>query len=847
MGPAGEDGGQLGPAPFTPGTGLATALPETSGDGTIAPTKPDFEPDSAPNPTTRPAATAPLNSDLRRAPAPAPVSEDLDPTIAAGSVRASPWVVMLHTIQLAALIVAALAVLPLELAEPRLVFSYCAPIVLICTALLFAAATRRDRDQSDLHSAWALFAVATTGIALIVVLRSIVGGGQSSQSTAAGLTACSLVELTAVWLLLRGRSPRWAPSTGWDGSVVALGATAIGIGLVELSRTFNQTGTGATATDLARMLAEIAPFIAVLTALAITAPPPRPQLLRLAGGLTAVTLADVLALTLNGTPALLTPVIEDETRNLLARGLGLLALTGYAALGLGATDLTSGRRADRRRRPGARSGSLAGGVVVACTVIVAAAVLDSRAPRVAAGLALACLGIALARTRRALREVQQAGRLDPRPRTDDLTGLANRRALSEALAGDRHPGGPDIGWAGWAGWADEIALLLVDLDRFKDVNDGLGHEAGDRLLTEVGARLRTALRPTQLLARLGGDEFAIVLPAAGAEQARRVAEGLLGSLLEPFEIDGSRLHVQASIGMATCHPSRGEPKDLLRQADVAMYQAKSSGTGIELYDPERDEGGPERLRRTDELRQALQRGDIEVHIQPQVDLRTGVITGAEALARWRHPEDGVLLPDSFLPLAEHTGLMRPVAAVVLDRALEACATWWLAGHHVPVSVNLGADDLRDPKLPGRVTDVLKRCCLPADALRVEITEQALLTDPAAAAVILARWRADGIAVAIDDFGTGYSSLSYLRELPIDEVKLDRAFIADIRRPTTSTIVRHTVAMAHGLWARVVAEGIEDEATARILTDLGCDVGQGLYFGPAMTTSEFIARLQAEPR
>ncbi len=166
---------------------------------------------------------------------------------------------------------------------------------------------------------------------------------------------------------------------------------------------------------------------------------------------------------------------------------------------------------------------------------------------------------------------------------------------------------------------------------------------------------------------------------------------------------------------------------------------------------------------------------------------------------------------------------------------------------MPVSVNLKTDDLRDPELPGRVTDVLRRYSLPPDALRVEITEQALMTDPAAAALVLARWRADGVAVAIDDFGTGYSSLSYLRELPIDEVKLDRAFVADIRRPTTSTIVRHTVAMAHGLWARVVAEGIEDEATARIVTDLGADVGQGLYFGAAMTTTEFVERLQAQPR
>jgi diguanylate cyclase (GGDEF)-like protein len=830
MEPAGQDGGGPGPVSSPPGAGLATALPQAQGGSSRATDGPIADPQSPADPATgsTPAAAIPDT---------APLGPE--------SAAPSRWVVMLRTLQLAVLTVAALAVLPTGLPEPTRVLSYCAPIVLLSTAALFAGAARRNHPGPG--SAWALFAVAVTGIGLTLLLRPVVGDERFGSGAAAALALGCLVQLTAIWVLLRGRSPRWAPSTGWDGSVVALGATAIGIGAFELSLTFSRADPDPTMAALTWMLTETALFVTGLTALAIAAPTSRPQLRRLATGLTAVTLADLVALTLNGTPALLTPVLDDPAENLVARLLGLLALAGYAALGLGAGGLPRGRRADRRRRPEGRRGALASGVVVACTVILAAAVIDPAAPRVGAGLALACLGIALARTRRALREVQQAGRTDPRPRTDDLTGLANRRALSEALAGDRHPGGdPDAGWAGWAGWADEIALLLVDLDRFKDVNDGLGHDAGDRLLTQVGARLRTALRPTQLLARLGGDEFAVVLPAAGAEQARRVAEGLLGSLREPFEIDGSRLHIQASIGMATCHPSRGEPTDLLRQADVAMYQAKASGAGIELYDAERDEGGPERLRRTDELRQALQRGDIEVHIQPQVDLRSGLITGAEALARWRHPEDGVLLPDSFLPLAEHTGLMRPVAAVVLDRALAACATWWAAGHQIPVSVNLGADDLRDPELPGRVTDVLRRHALPPDALRVEITEQALLTDPAAAAVVLARWRADGVAVAIDDFGTGYSSLSYLRELPIDEVKLDRAFIADIRRPTTSTIVRHTVAMAHGLWARVVAEGIEDEATARIVTDLGCDVGQGLYFGAAMTTAEFVSLLQAQP-
>ncbi len=718
--------------------------------------------------------------------------------------------------------------------------------MLVATALLFAGAGRRDRAGVALGWAWTLLAVAALAVAVLRLTWAAPEHPRFTGPIAAGLTVGCVLELAAVWLLLRHRSPRWAPSNGWDGSVVALGAAAIGVSALELAMNLRRDDAVLTATALTPAIAETALFVGVLTALAVAGPASRPQLRRLAAGLATVTLADLLALALNGTPALFTPVLGGTGPHHQARALAVLALIGYAAMGLGAVDPPTGRRADRRQRPLDRAGSLAGAVVLACTAIVAAAVISPRAPRIGAGLALACLGIALARTRRTLRQVQQTGRIDPRPRTDDLTGLANRRALSEALAGDRHPVDPDDhGWAGWAGWADEIALLMVDLDHFKDVNEGLGHGAGDQLLTEVGARLRTVLRPTQLLARLGGDEFAVVLPAAGADQARRVAEALRASLLEPFEIDGSRLHVQASVGIATCHPTRGEPTDLLRQADVAMYQAKTSEAGIELYDPERDDGGPERLRRTDELREALQRGDIEVHVQPQVDLRTGLIIGAEALVRWRHPQDGVLLPDSFLPLAEHTGLMRPVGALVLDRALEACASWWQLGHQVPVSVNLGADDLRDPELPGRVSAVLLRHALPADALRVEITEQALLTDPAAVAVVLARWRADGVAVAIDDFGTGYSSLSYLRELPIDEVKLDRAFIADIRRPTTATIVRHTIAMAHGLWARVVAEGIEDEATARIVTDLGCDVGQGIYFGAAMTTPEFHARLRAQ--
>jgi diguanylate cyclase (GGDEF)-like protein len=470
-------------------------------------------------------------------------------------------------------------------------------------------------------------------------------------------------------------------------------------------------------------------------------------------------------------------------------------------------------------------------------------------PRVAPFLALLSLGAALGRgiaVRGAgARHEVAAGAA----RTDPLTGLASRKAMSEALAGD--PGatrGPDgVPGAGWSGWTDRVALLLVDLDRFEEINVALGREAGDAVLTEVGARLQAVLRPEQLLARLGGDEFAVLLPGAGREPATRVAQALRDALAEPLSLDGTRLHVQATVGVATCLLPRGEPEDLLRQADLAVARAKAAGTGVAVYDPAVDRLGPHRLLRIDELRSALEHGDLEVYLQPQVALASGAIVGAEALARWRHPHDGVLLPEAFLPLAGQTGLLRPVAAAVLDSALGTCARWWARGHRVPVSVNLSADDLRDGDLTERIAEHLARHGLPPQALQIELTEDVLVADPPAVADLLRRWRAAGVSVAVDDYGTGYSSLAYLRELPLDELKLDRVFVADLHRRSTLTIVEHTVAMAHGLGLRVVAEGIEDDATATALASLGCDVGQGLYFGGAMAPDAFLAHLADEAR
>jgi diguanylate cyclase (GGDEF)-like protein len=713
-------------------------------------------------------------------------------------------------------------------------------VVIVATAALFGLAAHRraawGAGQAPGRAVWLLLAA---GYACLGVARAWTAAAGRPVRGLDGLAAADwlaigyplLVAATGL-LLLRERGPRWLPGMWWDGAVVALGALALGAAAIGWMLGAQAGGAVRASVVMGFPVLEVALSAGLLVTAAV-ARPAATGLWWVSGGVALAASSDV---------AWYAAAIRGRQPSTAALEVGLA--TGYALAGVAAARVVTGGP-PRTRRP---SGPLAarfravlpaGAFVLASTVLVGAALLVDDVPRPAGVLALGCLVLGLVR---AFLEAHRVDAVAPDPeavtgRTDDLTGLANRLALSEALTADADPG------EGWALWTDQIALLLVDLDRFKDVNDALGHEAGDLLLTEVGSRLQSVLRPTQLLARLGGDEFAVLLPGAGRLPAARVAGKLRAALEEPFEIRGSRLHVQASVGVATCRLPSGEPGDLLRRADVAMYRAKESGAGVEVYEPQLDHHSADRLKRIDELRSALLRGDLEVHLQPQVDLRSGQVVGAEALARWRHPQDGVLLPDAFLPLAAQTGLLGPVAALVLDRALQACATWWHAQRRVPVSVNLTALDLRSPGLPEIVAAALRRHGLPPGALRVEITEEAMLTDRVATSALLRRWRADGVSVAIDDYGTGYSSLAYLRELPVDELKLDRVFVADLQRRTTATIVKHTIAMAHGLRLHVVAEGVEDEATARTMADLGCDVGQGLYFGAAMGSADFLALLE----
>jgi diguanylate cyclase (GGDEF)-like protein len=714
--------------------------------------------------------------------------------------------------------------------------------VVTATAASCGVAAVGDRQRPAALTAWLLLAAAHLGVASAAVWTGVAGGWHDSIPGV--LPAISYLTyyppvLIASALLVRDRTPRWLPSMWWDAAVVALGVGAFATTLLWLLRPEGGFTAAGARFGLVAPVADAVLLTAILSVASLSGAGLGPGPWWVAAGLCVVALADAAHL-------------HGAVRS-GGHGVDLAWLTGYALVGLATRTSDVSRRAERRRGwtgdrrhsttgPGAaarlaRGALLPGIVTLVATGVVAWSLLGGPVPRGAALLGLASLVLTLARA--------VAGRAGPRattdPRTDALTGLANRQALSEALAGD------DDDAQGWSGWADHVSLLLVDIDRFKDINEALGHDTGDRVLAEVGSRLQSVLREGQLLARLGGDDFAVLLPGADEDAARRVADLLRRALRDPIGsirigTGQSRLHITASVGVATCQLHRGRPTDLLRQADVAVARAKAAGTGVEMFQPERDRIDTTRLRRTDELRAALERGDLEVYLQPQVDLATGTVVGAEALARWRHPQDGVLLPASFLPLAAATGLLRPVAALVLDRATAACARWWKLGYAVPVSVNLTADDLRDPALPNLLEGVLARHGLPASAICLEITEDALLADPPAAASLLQRWRAAGVGVALDDFGTGYSSLAYLRDLPLDELKLDKAFVTDLRNRTTATIVRHTVAMAHALRLRVVGEGVEDAAAARALADTGCDIGQGLYFGDAMDVDGFLEHL-----
>jgi diguanylate cyclase (GGDEF)-like protein len=419
---------------------------------------------------------------------------------------------------------------------------------------------------------------------------------------------------------------------------------------------------------------------------------------------------------------------------------------------------------------------------------------------------------------------------------DRLTDLPNRAALhregERALLGARRMG-------------TLAALLLIDLDRFKEVNDTLGHEQGDRLLIEVAHRLREVLRRSDLLARLGGDEFAVLatLPHRGA--VGEVATRVHAALARPFDIAGVGVELGAAIGIAL-QPDHGDDvSTLLRRADVAMYQAKHGGTGIETYDCERDPYSAERLKLLGELRHAIDNDELVLHFQPQVALDTRRVIGVEALVRWEHPERGLLGPGDFLGVAERTGVITDVTRWVLDAAVRQCASWRERGTELPVAINLAAANIVDIALPDAVEQTLRRWNVPGELLQCEVSEDTVMGDPQRATEVLERLRALGVRLSLDDFGTGHSSLSYLKRLPLDEVKIDRSFVTGMAvDPSDAAIVRSTIDLARHLGLDVVAEGVETEEVLEVLVALDCDVAQGFLLSRPLPASQLDGWLAA---
>jgi diguanylate cyclase (GGDEF)-like protein len=412
---------------------------------------------------------------------------------------------------------------------------------------------------------------------------------------------------------------------------------------------------------------------------------------------------------------------------------------------------------------------------------------------------------------------------------DSLTDLPNRFNFMTVLAraiehAGRRPG---------AG-----AVLLIDLDRFKEINDTLGHQAGDDLLRMIGPRIMEVLPPAGSVARLGGDEFAVLLPALADEhEATLIAHRIADALDTPFWLEGFNIEVGASIGVAIYPSDGGDGDVLLKRADVAMYLAKSRRTTVERYDAQLDHHSTRRLELVGELRTAIAAGDVQLYYQPKLDLATGDVCEVEALVRWVHPRLGVVPPSEFVALAEHTGLIRPLTSHVLRQAVLQAARWSNDGAPLTVAVNLSARSLHDGAILQEVLGVLNASHLPPSLLRLEITESSIMADPQHAKKVLEQLHDMGIRLSIDDFGTGYSSLAYLRELPVSEIKIDRSFMTNVlAREDDRVIVRSTIDLARNLGLTSVAEGVESAEVLQWLVAAGCNHAQGYHIARPMTAA-----------
>ncbi|HEV8436406.1 MAG TPA: EAL domain-containing protein [Thermoanaerobaculia bacterium] len=426
---------------------------------------------------------------------------------------------------------------------------------------------------------------------------------------------------------------------------------------------------------------------------------------------------------------------------------------------------------------------------------------------------------------------------------DALTGLPNRTLfldrLSYAIAGAKRSTGSAVG-------GPSVGMIMMDVDRFKEINDTLGHQVGDQLLIDIGRRLEHTLRQSDTVARLGGDEFAVMFMAPTFKHAEEVAARIVGAFDAPIILGDVSIDVNASLGIALYPAHADDAGTLMRHADIAMYDAKREHSGIAVYEPGRDEHTLRRLSLIMDLRQAIVRDELELYFQPKADVRSERVGHAEALVRWNHPRHGVMRPDEFIPLAEQSGKIGLITKWVIRKAIAQCAQWRREGLDLAVAVNLSALDLFDSELPVFISGLLTEAGLPPASIVLEITESAVMKDAAFAQKMLADLKRRGVCLAIDDFGTGYSSLAHLKRLPVDELKIDKSFVLNLTETAADdlVIVRSTIELGHNMGLVVIAEGVETAESWAILKRLGCDMAQGYFMTKPLPAEAFKAWLQA---
>ncbi len=689
-------------------------------------------------------------------------------------------------------------------------------VTLGATVLVLARARAGGRDAS---AWWALGAALACGVAgnLLWSLRydDLAEPPYPSLADAAWLAAYPLYYLS-IALLARARLGRFVPSMWLDGLVVGLAFAAVAAAVAYDSVIDATSGAALTvATTLAYPVADLLLLLIIAAVLGAVRLRGGRALVVLGAGLLVTGVADSIYLL--GSSA---GTYEDGQwiDGLWPAGALLMALAAWQPPAPPVAEARDGWA-------NIALPTVAGLIAVLVLVLVSGASEHTLTVVLSAAAIVASIG----RTTLTFRELRQLGETRRLALTDELTGLANRRALLRRI--DRA-----------VARGERIALLLVDLDRFKELNDTLGHPVGDVVLRAVGRRLGAVLAPDALLARLGGDEFAVVCATDDPAAAVRVGERLRETLDRPIEADGVLAQLEASIGVAL-HPLHApDATGLLQRADVAMYEAKRERTGVEVYAETRDEHSRQRVAVLGQLRVGIDRDELVVHLQPQVDTRTGRLIGAEALVRWAHPERGLLAPGAFLPAVEHTTVMRPMTDRVLRDALAARAALAAAGLPVTMAVNVAAPNLLDTAFPERVARALHASGVAPGELCLEVTEHAVMSDHGRASACLEALRRVGVLLALDDFGVGHSSLANLKRLPVDELKVDRSFVAAMAAgdPRDAMIVRLTAELGNAFGLRVVAEGIEDAAALAPLAALGCHAAQGYGIGRPMPLPQFLA-------